>query len=281
MVRSLLIRGMLVGILAGLVAFGFAKIFGEPQVDRAIAFETAMDAAKAKAEAATTGTATNMSMASSATMANGMAMSNAEGAAPELVSRGVQSTIGLLTGVVTYGAAFGGLFALVFAFVYGRIGRLGPRATAALLAGAGFIAIFVVPYLKYPANPPAIGNPDTIGYRTEFFFLMILISIAAMTLCVQMARGLMARFGKWNSILIGAAAFLAIVVIAQLILPTINEVPDAFPAVVLWKFRVAALGIQVCMWTTLGLVFGALSERSMLGKSAGGPRFASTGLAAR
>jgi hypothetical protein len=43
---------MLVGILAGLFSFGFLKIYGEPQVDRAIAFETQMDEAKAAAERA-------------------------------------------------------------------------------------------------------------------------------------------------------------------------------------------------------------------------------------
>jgi hypothetical protein len=41
MVRTLLVRGMLVGLVAGLLVFGFGKLFGEPQVDRAITFETA------------------------------------------------------------------------------------------------------------------------------------------------------------------------------------------------------------------------------------------------
>jgi hypothetical protein len=40
---------MVVGIVAGLLAFGFAKVFGEPQVDRAIAFEDQMDRAKGDA----------------------------------------------------------------------------------------------------------------------------------------------------------------------------------------------------------------------------------------
>ena len=39
MVGALLLRGMLVGVVAGLLAFGFAEIFGEPQVEHAIAFE--------------------------------------------------------------------------------------------------------------------------------------------------------------------------------------------------------------------------------------------------
>jgi Probable cobalt transporter subunit (CbtA) len=49
MVGNLLLRGMLVGVFAGLLAFGFAKIFGEPQFDRAIAFEEQMNQAKGEA----------------------------------------------------------------------------------------------------------------------------------------------------------------------------------------------------------------------------------------
>jgi hypothetical protein len=48
---TLLLRGMLIGILAGLLCFSFLKIVGEPQVDRAIAFETQFDEAKARAAA--------------------------------------------------------------------------------------------------------------------------------------------------------------------------------------------------------------------------------------
>src|SRR6478735_367333 len=95
MMRALLIRGMLVGILAGVLAFGVAKIFGEPQVDRAIAFEEQMDAAKAAAE-----TQTKESATTNMTMAGGHDMSHADAAEPELVSRTTQAGIGLLTGVV-------------------------------------------------------------------------------------------------------------------------------------------------------------------------------------
>src|ERR1700741_4654288 len=101
MVRTLLIRGMLVGVLAGLFAFGFAKAFGEPQVDRAIAFEDQMSQASGEAPA--------MTMAPGTEMAPGMAMDH--GMEMELVSRRVQSTIGLFTAVVVVGTALGGLFA--------------------------------------------------------------------------------------------------------------------------------------------------------------------------
>jgi Probable cobalt transporter subunit (CbtA) len=231
MVRTLLIWGMVVGIVAGLLAFGFAKVFGEPQVDRAIAFEDQMDRAKGEAPG------------------------------PELVSRAVQSGVGLLTGVVVYGTAFGGLFALAFAFAYQRIGRLSARGTAALLATAGFVALVLVPQLKYPSNPPSVGQPETIGYRSELFFLMILISVAALGFAIIIAPRLAARYGCWNAALLAAAAFIGIVVVAQVLLPDINEVPDQFPAVVLWRFRIISLGIQLILWVTFGLLFGVVAER--------------------
>jgi len=232
MVGHLLLRGMLVGVVAGLLAFGFARIFGEPQIDRAIAFEEQMS--KAKGEAAE----------------------------PELVSRETQAGLGLFTGVVVYGAALGGLFSLVFAFVYGRVGGLGPRATAALLALGGFFAIVLIPEIKYPANPPSVGEPESIGYRTELFLLMLAISVAALVLAVMLARQLRARCGAWNAALIAGAAFVALIAIVQYMLPAINEVPEQFSADLLWRFRIASLGIQAVLWTTIGLLFGALTESS-------------------
>ena len=188
------------------------------------------------------------------------------GAEPEIVSRATQASFGLLTGVLVYGASMGGLFSLVFAYTYGRVSNFGPRGTAALLALAGFVAIVLVPNIKYPANPPSVGNPDTIGARTELFFVMLVISIAALTAAVALARRLWAQYGAWNAMIIAGLAFIVVIAIAQYALPTINEVPENFSADLLWRFRTAALGIQVVLWTTIGLVFGAVVERSFAGR---------------
>ena len=80
MVGKLLLRGMLVGVIAGLLAFGFARIFGEPQVERAIAFEAQMSHV------------------------------HGEASEPELVGREMQAGLGLFVGVIVYSAAIGGLF---------------------------------------------------------------------------------------------------------------------------------------------------------------------------
>jgi predicted cobalt transporter CbtA len=224
---------MLVGVVAGLCVFAFARWIGEPQVERAIAFETSMDKARGEAPE------------------------------PEMVSRRVQRSFGLLTGAAVYGAAIGGIFGLVFALAYGRIGVTEPRALAALLAAMGFVAIVLVPMLKYPANPPAVGHPETIGMRTAAFFLLIAFSIAAMVFALQMGKKLAVRFGAWNGSLLGAAIFVVVMTIVCHFLPEIDEVPAGFPVTLMWKFRVAALEIQAVMWGTIGILFGWLTERDL------------------
>ena len=231
MVGKLLVRGMLAGIVAGLLTFAFARVAGEPAVDQAISFEEKAAAARGEAPE------------------------------PELVSRETQAGLGLLTGVVVYGASFGGLFALTFAYAYGRVGRLGARALSATLAVGAFIALVIVPNLKYPANPPSVGDPETIGMRTGLFFLMIAISLAALVFSLKVRRRAAARVGQWNGAIIGGAVYVVIIAAVQLSMPVINEVPQAFPATLLWHFRVAALGMQLIIWTTIGLLFGWLVER--------------------
>jgi hypothetical protein len=231
MARSLLVRGMLVGLAAGLLAFAFAYAFGEPQVQRAIDFE------------------------------DHLARLHHEPPDPEIVSRGVQRTFGLLTGTTVLGIAFGGMFSLVFAGIYGRVGRLPARATAALLALAAFVTITLVPATKYPPNPPSVGNPATIDRRTLLYFAMIAISIVAATAAVRVRRDLLPRLSAWNATLVAAGAFVVLIGVAELILPGIHEVPAGFPAEVLWHFRIASLGTEAVLWAAIGLGFGAATER--------------------
>lgn len=247
MVRRLLIGGMLVGLIAGIFAFGVARVLGEPQVNKAISFESYVEY----------------------TVHHGPPEA-------ELVSRSLQSSAGLGTGALIYGVAFGGIFALVFAVAYGRLGPLTARGTAALLGLLGFVSVYLVPNLKYPANPPSIGDPDTIGRRTALYLVMILISVVGMVLAVIARRKLRARFGDWNATILAGLGYLVAIVVSYLVLPGINEVPQqaiqgvvhavtdagvTFPPTVLWRFRVASLGIQVMMWSTIAILFGLVAER--------------------
>jgi hypothetical protein len=237
MMRTLLVRGMLVGLVAGLLAFVWAHFVGEPPVRAAIAVEDAKAAAAGEVDTA----------------------------AP-LVSRETQSTWGLLTGILVFGVAIGGFLSLVFAIVYGRVGRLPARATVLTIAAIGFTAIVLVPLTKYPANPPAVGSGDTINERTEWFFVLIVIAIVAAVAAVRLGRQLQPRWGTGNGVAAGIVLFAALIAVAHLALPAQNEVRPPFPPQILWDFRLANLGTQLILWSVLAFGFGLAAERAIAGE---------------
>jgi len=225
---------MLAGLAAGVLALVVAYLLGEPYVDKAIAFEEA----------------------------------HSHEHEMEVVSRSLQSTAGLATGVLIYGVAFGGIAALAYCFALGRVGRFSPRATALLLSGCALLAVYVVPFLKYPANPPSVGNADTIGKRTTLYFLMMLLSVLLAIAATILGKRLAPRLGTWWATMAGVGAFVLVIGLAYAFLPVVNEVPKEFPATVLWRFRLSALAIQITLWTGFGLLFGELAERLLNPKPA-------------
>ncbi|GLZ40229.1 CbtA family protein [Actinokineospora sp. NBRC 105648] len=245
-VRSLLVWGLLAGLVGGLLAFGFASAFGEPSVDKAIAIEESAGAEH--------------------THGTDPAEHHHDETAPaeeEEVSRAFQSTGGLGIGAVAYGLGLGGLFSLAFAFAYGRIGPLTPRTTALTLAGLGYVSVVLVPFLAYPANPPAVGKPETIGDRTALFFGMIGISLVLVIAAVILAKRLTPRIGGWWATVSTAIGYLVAVTVVAKLLPSFQEVPEGFPGNVLWDFRVASLGTSAVLWAGIGLVFAALLHRGL------------------
>jgi hypothetical protein len=64
--------------------------------------------------------------------------------------------------------------------------------------------------------------------------------------------------GRWNASLAAVAIYVAVMIAAMTVLPRIDEIPATFPAVLLWNFRIAALGMQAVLWIGLALIFGAI-----------------------
>ena len=236
MLRTLLVCGLLAGFAGGLLATGFAEVVGEPSVQRAIDFEGTRAAAAG------------------------------EKPPVELVPRDVQRSFGLVTAAAVYGLAFGGLFALVFAAVYGRVAHTSPARTALWLAAGAFLVIFLVPFLKYPANPPAVGGHDTIGRRTDLYFLMVWISVFAAVGAVRLRAALVKRRDATQATVLAGALYLVLVVGAGIALPGVHEVPRNFPAETLWRFREASLGMQLVLWATVGAIFAFTADRVMHGR---------------
>jgi predicted cobalt transporter CbtA len=251
--RNFLVRGLLAGLVAGLLAFAVAFVVGEPHVEAAIAVEEA--------------TAAHEAEHAENPPADGHTHDHEGDDEGTVVSRANQSTWGLATGTLAVGIALGGVTGLAAAFAVGRIGRLRPSQSTALVSLIGFVAVTLVPFLKYPATPPAVGNPDTIGGRTLEYFGLMGLSILAAVGAVALATRVLDSFGTYRAVLVAAGGYLVVVIAAAVLLPAVNEVAD-FPADTLWYFRLASLLTLATLWSGIGVVLtgliGRLYERESL-----------------
>lgn len=238
--RDFLIRGLLAGLIAAFAAFGVAYVVGEPPVQASIALEEAGGAEHSHgADAA----------------------EEAPAASEVQVPRSLQSTLGLLTGLLVAGVTLGGLVGVVSAIAMGRFGRLTQRATTLSVAGMGFVVVSVVPFLIYPPNPPAVGSGDTIGMRSGLYFALLAISLIAAVTAVLVGRRLAARLGGWHAALASIAGYVVVMLILMAVLPHYDEVPDTFPATILYEFRKASFLTQFTLWAVLGVTLAELVGR--------------------
>jgi hypothetical protein len=273
MQQRLIVRGVLAGAIAGLLAFVFARIFAEPQIQQAIDYESGREAAQAALDRAA-----------------GLTVETGGG---EVFSRAVQGNVGVGVGIIAFGVAVGAMFAICL----GRVGNLRPRTLAVLVAGGGFLGLYLVPFVKYPANPPAVGHGETIQQRGSLYLLMVATSVVFLGLSVWAGKRLALRFGNWNASLLAGAGFLVAMGVVMAVLPPFGHVGDnltlygnhstetplpltgpdgriaypGFPADVLFSFRLYSVAAQVILWTAIGLVFAPLAERLLAP-----PRAAST-----
>lgn len=243
--RAFLIRGLVAGLLAGIAAFAVAFTVGEPYVQKAIDIE---ESAAAPATPHFEGSSYGVNQAAFVAHDH-----DHEEEGGTVVSRGNQRTWGLLTGTLGIGTALGAIVALVAAGLVGRIGRWTPGQSTAFAAFAGYVAVALVPFLKYPANPPAVGSGDTIGHRTTIYFVFLLISILAAVAATAMGQRVWQQRGGYVGVLSGMGLYLVVVVTAGMLMPAVNELGD-FPADILWGFRISSMVTQATMWAAIGIL---------------------------
>jgi predicted cobalt transporter CbtA len=237
MFSSYLRRGMAAGLLAGLLAGLFAFFVGEPYLDRAVQLEEAS--------------------------ADGHHQEAVAGSHDEeqLYSRSTQK-VGLFFATGLFGVTAGGIFGLAYAYFRGRLASRSEWSRTLSLAGAIFAGAFLIPYVKYPANPPTAGDSATIADRTASYLTMVALSLLVILAAWYAARALRAR---GVSAPVRQLAVVAGVVVAVgalfLVLPAASH-PGEFPSGLLWSFRLSSLGTQLVFWTGLGVVFGLLCERA-------------------
>ncbi|GAB7052756.1 CbtA family protein [Catenuloplanes indicus JCM 9534] len=220
-------RGALAGVAAGVAASLVAFVVVEPVIERALAVEEARTAGEPAEEA--------------------------------LVGRATQIAGGMVAAL-----AVAVCLALVLAVVFARVRHRLPGRTdfgrATLLAFLGFVSFALVPALKYPANPPAVGDPDTVGARTAQYLSLIAAAAAISWLAVLVrqvlvARGQSAPLAVTAGVLTGIAGY----TVLMLIWPaTGGELPADVPPQLIWDFRVASLAELAAMWATMGATLGLL-----------------------
>jgi len=279
-----ILRGALAGFCAGVLGFVFARIFAEPVINKAIAYESGRDAVLAQLNRA----------AGRPVAPDG----------PEIFSRTIQSTIGIATGIIAFSVAMGALVAVAYLVLHGRF-NIRPRNLAWMIAGFGFLGVYLLPFVKYPANPPAIGHSFTIHTRGPLYLTMVASSLILLGLAVYLAYKLTPRLGATGAVVVSALAFLVVYSVLIGMLPSLGDLPaniahqgqfgyaraatetpqpitnilatplvidgktiapgqivyPGFDADVLWKFRWYSLLNQLLIWTTIALVFGALLDR--------------------
>jgi hypothetical protein len=283
-----ILRGALSGAIAGVLGFVFARIFAEPVINKAIAYESGRDDILAALNKA----------AGRVVAPDG----------PEIFSRTIQSTIGIASGIIAFSTAMGALVAVAYLVLHGRF-SIRPRNLVWLIAGFGFLGVYVLPFVKYPANPPAVGHPFTITTRGELYLSVVACSLVLLGLAVYLARKLAPRFGWVTAAVLSAVAFLVFYGVLIGFMPSLGNLPanvaasdqfgyaraatetpqpivnilstplkvdgktiapgqimyPGFDADVLWKFRWYSIISQALIWLTIAVVFGGLIERFLHG----------------
>jgi hypothetical protein len=220
------------GLLAGAITAGVHSLLIEPLIERAIELEEQASQAHGKP------------------------------AEEPLVDRPTQRW-GLVLGFVFYGAVWGLLFGLLAYFAQ----ALPPSAWTTTRYGF-FLALLVgwsvvlLPFLKYPANPPGVGSTESIGYRQWLYFGFIGLSAVGTALAVGLSRwlrgaGQTATAGRAHWRL--ALPFYVVYAVVLYVAMPANPDPMEMPAELVWTFRAVAFAGLILFWAMLGGAFGWLA----------------------
>jgi predicted cobalt transporter CbtA len=246
---SLALTAAVLGIVAGLVAALFATVAAEPAVDEAIAIEEAA----AQADPMTAGDGAD---------ADGGHDDGAD------VSRDDQRGAGLFAAYALSGLAFGLLLALAtHALRHGRP-QVGHRVLVAGVILAG--AITVAPWLKYPPNPPAVGDPDSLAQRQSLYVTVIVVTATVGIAGAVLARRL--RELGWPDHRRVAAVVAAVAVPLLVVFAALPGAPDEIPvpASLVWRFRLGSLGANMTLWTVLTLALAWVTSEAAARRAPGG-----------
>ncbi|MFQ5940250.1 MAG: CbtA family protein [Nitrososphaerales archaeon] len=155
------------------------------------------------------------------------------------------------------GLSLGSLFALVYAFSWSSLPGSNGRKKGLFLAAIMWFTIFLIPFLKYPANPPAIGDPETIYYRQSLYLVLIVASGLGSLGLAFMYKKLHGRNYRKFAVPALYAFYISVVFV---IMPTS---PDTLTTTtdLVNNFRIASALTVTLFWFLLGTIFGSFWDR--------------------
>ncbi len=155
------------------------------------------------------------------------------------------------------GTSYGALFGIVFAYSRTSIPGSSEMKKALILAGIMLSVLFIVPGIKYPANPPAVGDPETINYRQSLYITYLAISGFSAIGLAFLFRKLGQRQAKKAIV---PAIYAGIMLVAYFAMP---PNPDAIttPMDLVISFRIASIFTISVFWGLLGVILGALWDK--------------------
>ena len=160
----------------------------------------------------------------------------------------------ILAGVIL-GTSIGALFGIVFALSRNSLPGNNDVKKALVLAGVMWFTMFVIPFLKYPANPPTVGDPETVVLRSILYLSFITISGFG-------AVGFYKLLQKFQSkrklvAIIGYSIFISVVFFVM------PENPDEITAPIDWvnEFRIMSFLGVTSFWVSIGVILGFFWNR--------------------
>lgn len=227
-------RALAAGVLAGALLGGYQLVVVEPVIDDAIALEERL-----------------------ATEPDDHGHSSDEA----MFSRS-QQVGGGVAGSVVYAVVLSAVVGTVFAATRHRLPGRSDLGRSVWLAAVGFATVALVPALEYPPNPPAVGDPGTVGERTVQWLALVVAGIVLVRLLTAWSGVLRRRLPDHTRVVVVAACTVAVFGATLLLFPgTPDAVDAAVPAGLVWDFRIRAIGGLALLWTSLGLGLDWILER--------------------
>lgn len=160
----------------------------------------------------------------------------------------------ILAGVIL-GTSIGALFGIVFALSRNSLPGKNNIKKSLVLAGIMWFTMYLIPFLKYPANPPTVGDGETIVLRAILYVSFIAISGFGAVGFYKLSK----KF-KNNKKLVALAGYGIFITAVFFLMP---ENPDEItaPMDLVTEFRImSVLGVS-SFWISIGLILGLFWNR--------------------